>query len=246
MASNVMADSALIYLVEDDPEIRQLVCALLAREALECEAAPDAEAFWRHYETRKPDLIILDLMMPGEDGLSVCRKLQGMSDMPVLIASARGEPMDRVIGLEVGADDYIGKPFEPRELVARVRALLRRRDRSQRAGAAPGAEARRVAFAGWRLDLATRALEAENGLAIELTAGEFDLLTAFVRRPQQVLSRDDIMDVLKGRQADAFDRSIDIQVSRLRRKLNDDPRQPALIRTVRNAGYLFTAEVTAS
>ena len=244
MASSPMADRALIYLVEDDPEIRQLVCALLAREALECEAAADAKAFWALYETRRPDLIILDLMMPGEDGLSVCRKLQGLGDTPVLIASARGEPMDRVIGLEVGADDYIGKPFEPRELVARVRALLRRRERSQRAG--PGAEVRHMAFAGWSLDLAARALETDNGIAVELTAGEFDLLAAFVRRPHQVLSRDDIMDVLKGRQADVFDRSIDIQVSRLRRKLNDDPRQPVLIRTVRNAGYLFTAEVTAS
>lgn len=241
-----MADRALIYLVEDDPEIRQLVCALLAREALECEAAADAEAFWRLYEKRKPDLIILDLMMPGEDGLSICRRLQGLGDTPVLIASARGEPMDRVVGLEVGADDYISKPFEPRELVARVRALLRRRDRSRQAGGGPGADARHVAFPGWSLDLGARALETEDGVAVELTAGEFDLLAAFVRRPQQVLSRDDIMDVLKGRQADAFDRSIDIQVSRLRRKLNDDPRQPALIRTVRNAGYLFTAEVTAS
>ena len=239
-----MADRALIYLVEDDPEIRQLVCALLAREALECEAVPDAEAFWRLYGTRKPELIILDLMMPGEDGLSVCRRLQGLGDTSVLIASARGEPMDRVIGLEVGADDYIGKPFEPRELVARVRALLRRRDRAQRAG--PGADVRHMVFAGWSLDLAARALETDSGIPVELTAGEFDLLATFVRRPQQVLSRDDIMDVLKGRQADAFDRSIDIQVSRLRRKLDDDPRRPTLIRTVRNAGYLFTAEVTAT
>jgi two-component system OmpR family response regulator len=230
--------TVLINLVEDDPEIRNLVCALLAREGLECAAFPDAVAFWAAWGVRRPDLVILDLMMPGEDGLSICRRLQGA--VPVLIASARGEPMDRVVGLEVGADDYIAKPFEPRELVARIKALLRRRDR-----AAPPPPARRFAFDGWRLDLASRALTDANGQGVELTAGEFDLLAAFVKRPQQTLSRDDIMDVLKGRQADVFDRSIDIQVSRLRRKLGDHPREPRLIRTVRNAGYLFTADVQA-
>lgn len=146
--------------------------------------------------------------------------------------------MDRIVGLEVGADDYVAKPFVPRELVARIKALLRRRDRAE-----PRPPARRLAFGGWRLDLASRALTDADGQAVELTGGEFDLLAAFVRRPQQVLSRDDIMDVLKGRQADVFDRSIDIQVSRLRRKLGDHPRESRLIRTVRNAGYLFTADV---
>lgn len=228
--------TVLIHLVEDDPEIRDLVCALLAREGLECAAFPDAASFWAAWAVRRPDLVILDLMMPGEDGLSICRRLQGA--VPVLIASARGEPMDRVVGLEVGADDYIAKPFEPRELTARIRALLRRRDRS-----ASRSLVRRLAFDGWRMDLASRALTDADGKTVELTAGEFDLLAAFVKRPQQILSRDDIMDVLKGRQADVFDRSIDIQVSRLRRKLGDHPREPRLIRTVRNAGYLFTADV---
>ncbi len=234
--------TVLIHLVEDDPEIRDLVCALLAREGLACAAFPDAPAFWAAWTVRRPDLVILDLMMPGEDGLSICRRLQGA--VPVLIASARGEPMDRVVGLEVGADDYIAKPFEPRELVARIKALLRRRDRAAPPSPAPS-PARRFAFDGWRLDLASRALTDADGQAVELTAGEFDLLAAFVKRPQQILSRDDIMDVLKGRQADVFDRSIDIQVSRLRRKLGDHPREPRLIRTVRNAGYLFTADVQA-
>lgn len=239
-------DTALIHLVEDDPEIRDLVCALLRRDGLECEAFAGASAFWTAFERRRPDVIILDLMMPGEDGLSVCRRLQGLADIPVLIASARGEPMDRVIGLEVGADDYIGKPFEPRELLARVRALLRRRGRGHSQGPADAsAPLRHAAFAGWRLDLASRALRSPDDQLVELTTGEFDLLAAFVRRPQEVLSRDDIMDVLRGRQADVFDRSIDIQVSRLRRKLGDDPREPGLIRTVRNAGYLFTAPVEA-
>jgi len=228
----------LIYLVEDDPEIRALVAALLAREGMACEPAPDAAAFWTLFERKAPDLVILDVMMPGEDGLSICRRLQAVSTVPVLISSARGEPMDRVVGLEVGADDYLAKPFEPRELVARVRALLRRRERNDRP-----APARVAVFAGWRLDLGARSLTSPTGRGVELTAGEFDLLSTLVQRPRQVLSRDDIMDVLKGRQADAFDRSIDIQVSRLRRKLGDDPSTPALIRTVRNAGYLFTADV---
>lgn len=230
----------LIYLVEDDPEIRTLVAALLTREGMACEPASDAAIFWSLFERRPPDLVILDIMMPGEDGLSICRRLQAISTVPVLIASARGEPMDRVVGLEVGADDYLAKPFEPRELVARVRALLRRRERNDRP-----ASARLVVFAGWRLDLGSRSLSSPAGEPVELTAGEFDLLCTLVQRPRQVLSRDDIMDALKGRQADAFDRSIDIQVSRLRRKLGDDPQAPTLIRTVRNAGYLFTADVEA-
>ncbi|WP_395945705.1 response regulator [Brevundimonas sp.] len=232
--------TALIYLVEDDPEIRDLACALLAREGFDCRAFADAAGFWSAWTARRPDLVLLDIMMPGEDGLSVCRRIQG--ERPVLIASARGEPLDRVVGLEVGADDYIAKPFEPRELVARVRALLRRRDRADpRVRLQP--VARHLIFDGWRLDLAARALTDAEGRGVELTAGEFDLLAAFVRRPQQVLSRDAIMDVLKGRQAEVFDRSIDIQVSRLRRKLGDHPREPRLIRTVRNAGYLFAADV---
>lgn len=235
-----MAQGALVYLVEDDPEIRRLVCDLLARENFRCEAAADGAAFWSLFERRTPDLVILDIMMPGEDGLSICRRLQGRGNVPVLIASARGEALDRVVGLEVGADDYLGKPFEPRELIARVRALLRRRDRTR-----PGEAPRVLGFADWRLDLATRALTDPADNPLELTAGEFDLLAAFLARPRTILSRDDLMDMLKGRTADAFDRSIDIQVSRLRRKLGDDPREPRLIRTVRNAGYLFTSEVKA-
>ena len=226
----------MIHIVEDDPEIRDLIKALLTREGLACETFRDAGQFWPAWERRRPDLVVLDLMMPGEDGLSICRRIQGRT--PVLIASARGEPMDRVIGLEVGADDYIAKPFEPRELIARIKALLRRQ---ARAGAPPAA--RRLSFRGWTIDLAARALITPEASAVELTAGEFDLLAALVRRPHQVMSRDNIMDVLKGRQADAFDRSIDIQMSRLRRKLGDDPRSPTLIRTVRNVGYLFAADV---
>lgn len=230
----------LIYLVEDDPEIRALVRALLVREGMACEAADSGAAFWPLMERRRPDLVILDIMMPGEDGLSICRRLQSGYAIPVLIASARGEPMDRVIGLEIGADDYLAKPFEPRELIARVRALLRRRARQDRPATTRG-----VAFAGWRLDLGSRALTAPGDIPVELTTGEFDLLSVFINRPREVLSRDDIMDILKGRQVDAFDRSIDIQVSRLRRKLGDDPHAPAIIRTVRNAGYMFTAPVEA-
>ncbi|WP_332640499.1 response regulator [Brevundimonas sp.] len=230
----------LIYLVEDDPDIRTLVRALLVREGMACETADGAAAFWALMERRRPDLVILDIMMPGEDGLSICRRLQAGHAIPVLIASARGEPMDRVIGLEIGADDYLAKPFEPREFVARVRALLRRRARQE-----GSTTARVVSFSGWRLDLGARALTSPAQETVELTTGEFDLLSVFINRPRQVLSRDDIMDILKGRQAEAFDRSIDIQVSRLRRKLGDDPQAPVVIRTVRNAGYLFTPAVEA-
>lgn len=225
-----------ILIVEDDREIGPLVRSLLLREGFEAEWVRSGSELDTALARQRADLLVLDLMLPGEDGLSVCRRIQGA--VPVLIASARGEPMDRIVGLEVGADDYVAKPFVPRELVARIKALLRRRDRAE-----PRPPARRLAFGGWRLDLASRALTDADGQAVELTGGEFDLLAAFVRRPQQVLSRDDIMDVLKGRQADVFDRSIDIQVSRLRRKLGDHPRESRLIRTVRNAGYLFTADV---
>ena len=244
--------SSQLLMIEDDARLAQMVGEYLGQSGLQVTHCADGKSGLARLQGPDagplPDLVILDLMLPDMDGLEVCRRIRALpgpaASVPLLMLTAKGDPMDRIIGLEMGADDYLPKPFEPRELVARVRALLRRRDRSQRAG--PGAEVRHMAFAGWSLDLAARALETDGGIPVELTAGEFDLLAAFVRRPHQVLSRDDIMDVLKGRQADAFDRSIDIQVSRLRRKLNDDPRQPSLIRTVRNAGYLFTAEVTAS
>ncbi|MFN3352019.1 MAG: response regulator [Brevundimonas sp.] len=231
-----MMSAPLIRLVEDDPEIRALVGDLLNRSGLACETAPDATAFWRQQKTRPADLVILDIMMPGEDGLSVCRRLRADGDTPVLITSARGEPLDRVIGLEIGADDYLAKPFEPRELVARVRALLRR------ATAGDRRRARQYAFDGWRLDIGARSLTSPEGRPVDLTSGEFDLLFVFLQSPRRVLSRDDIMDALRGRAADVYDRSIDIQVSRLRRKLGDSPRTPRLIRTIRNAGYLFTIQ----
>ncbi|WP_029416651.1 response regulator [Brevundimonas bacteroides] len=233
-----MAAASRIIIVEDDPEIRSLVRALLVQEGYVCEAAEDAERFWRIAAIDAPDLVILDIMMPGEDGLSLCRRLRAQSDVPVLITSARAEPLDRVIGLEIGADDYLSKPFEPRELIARTRALLRRTRSAPRQ--------RGASFGGWRVDYGARSLTSPEGEIVELTSGEFDLLAVLTRHPLRVLSRDDIMDALHGRSADAFDRSIDIQVSRLRRKLRDDPRSPQLIRTVRNAGYLFAVQPEAS
>jgi two-component system OmpR family response regulator len=230
----------LVYIAEDDPEIRALMVGLFRAEGWRAEAAPDARAFWSLVEDQRPDLALLDVMMPGEDGLALCRRLQAAYGCPVIIASARGEAMDRIIGLEVGADAYLAKPFHPRELIAQAKAVLRARQ---------GGSARAVRpvfrFEGWRLDVGARDLTDPAGQAVILTAGEHDLLMALLERPRQVLSRDLIMDVLRGRSADPYDRSIDIQISRLRRKLGDDPAAPRLVKTVRNGGYLFAAEVVA-
>lgn len=226
----------VVYVVEDDAEIRGLVLSIFHREGFAAEGAPDAATFWDLYARAAPDLVVLDIMMPGEDGLSVCRKLRRHTDTPVIVASARGEALDRIIGLEIGADDYLAKPFHPRELVARARAVLRRGER-----ALPPAG--RLIFGEWCLDTGSRELEGPDG-PLELTSGEYALLSALLSRPREVLSRDALMDALKGREADAYDRSIDIQISRLRRKLGDDPRRPRLIRTVRNGGYMLVVPVT--
>ncbi len=233
-----MIASPLVYIAEDDAEIRALIAGLLRAEGWRVEAAADAEGFWALFNARQPDLVVLDVMMPGEDGLSICRRLQARSSVPVIIASARGEAMDRIIGLEVGADAYLAKPFHPRELIAQARAVLRARQ-----GTARKAVRQVFRFEGWRLDVGARGLSDPAGAPVVLTAGEHDLLVALLTRPRTVLSRDDLMDALKGRGADAFDRSIDIQVSRLRRKLGDDPAAPVLIKTVRNGGYLLAVDV---
>jgi len=183
------------------------------------------------------------VMMPGEDGLSICRRLSAANGPPIILVTARSEDIDRIIGLEIGADDYVAKPFQPLELVARARAVLRR---TRPALLAPPPEAPRESFRfeGWTLDLAARALADPGGRPVELSAGDYDLLTAFLEHPQRVLSRDFLMDWTKGRDSTPFDRAIDVALSRLRRKLGDDPAQPRFIRTVRNGGYLFAAAVT--
>jgi len=236
-----MHEAPLVYVVEDDPVIRELVAAALVADGFRTRTAEHAEGFWALLADAEPDLIVLDIMMPGEDGLSVCRKLQGLSRVPIIIASARGEAMDKVLGLEIGADDYLSKPFNDRELLARVRAVLRRRTRQDDLPIRPI-----FRFCEWRLETAARRLLDHQDRDVELTSGEFDLLLLFLKRSGAVLSRDEITDALRGRSYDVYDRSIDVQVSRLRKKLEPIDANMTLIRTIRNGGYMFTAPVQVS
>jgi DNA-binding response OmpR family regulator len=230
---------ATILIVEDDPDIRQLVGDLLVREGFAVERAEDAAAMDRALTRARPDLVILDLMLPGEDGLSICRRLRVGDGLPILMLSAKSDEIDRVVGLEMGADDYLTKPFGPRELLARVRALLRR------GHAAPRPAERRYAFDGFVIDLDARLLADPGANPVPLTSGEFDLLACLVQRPRRVLSRDQILDATRGRAAEPFDRTVDMLMSRLRRKLDAAHPGANLIATVRNGGYLFTALVRA-
>lgn len=231
--------SQTILVVDDDAEIRQLVGDLLRREGYAVETAEDAAAMDLLMARHLPDLVILDLMMPGEDGLSVCRRLSASQPaLPLLMLTAKSDETDRVVGLELGADDYLVKPFGPRELLARVRALLRRA--ALRTERPPG---RRYAFDRFVVDLDARQVEVEGAGLLGLTSGEFDLLSCFVLRPRRVLSRDQILDWTHGRSADPFDRTVDLLVSRLRRKLETASPDSHLISTVRNGGYLLTAPV---
>jgi two-component system OmpR family response regulator len=184
-------------------------------------------------------------MLPGKSGLEICRDLRATSSVPIIMLTAMGDETDRIVGLEMGADDYLAKPFNPRELLARVRAILRRAGAPAPA-ASSAAAAKRLRFAGWSLDLGRRRLEAPDGVIVDLTSGEYDLLMAFAERPQRVLSRNQLLDLARGRDAAPFDRSIDVQVSRIRRKLESDPKSPSMIVTVRGDGYMFTPEVEAA
>jgi two-component system OmpR family response regulator len=237
-----MDSQTIIAVVEDDPEIGPLVTGLLRREGFEAELCPTGEAFDRLRARRRVDLAVLDIMLPGEDGLSICRRLQAEGEVPVLMVTARGDDIDRIVGLEIGADDYLPKPFNPRELVARVRAILRRTRDRHRVTPVPIAE-ERWRFEGFVLDLVRRTLVDPSDVAIELTGGEFDLLTAFVRHPRRVLSRDQLLDWTRGRDAQPFDRAIDVQVGKLRRKLESRPAGEGLIKTVRGGGYCLAANV---
>lgn len=227
-----------ILIVDDDAAIRQLVGDVLAREGFAVELARDGREMDAIRKRRAIDLVILDLMLPEEDGLSLCRRLRGELTVPILMLTAKGDETDRVVGLEIGADDYVVKPFAPRELLARVRALLRRASRWE-----PQLPVRRYGFGGFVVDLDARQLSGEHGGAVALTSAEFELLSCFVQRPRRVLSRDQILDWIHGRSADPFDRSVDILVSRLRRKLDAASPGSGLISTVRNGGYLLTAQV---
>lgn len=239
-----MDASPHILVVDDDREIRTLLARYLVKEGYRVSAAADGREMRQAIEDGAIDLVVLDLMLPGEDGLSLCRSLRARSDLPVIMLTARGDEIDRIVGLEMGADDYLAKPFNPRELHARIRAVLRRVPPSDRRGRGYGAEdPEAVAFAGWRLDVGARELTAPDGLIVPLSGGDYDLLAAFVRHPGRVLSREQLLDLARGRDAQPFDRSIDVQVSRLRRKIESDPRDPRLIKTVRGGGYMFTPAV---
>jgi two-component system OmpR family response regulator len=231
--------SPKILVVDDDPGVREVLTEFLSRHGFEVRSAGDAREMDSALEADSADLVVLDLMMPGEDGLSVCRRLAAASGPPVIMLSAMGEETDRIVGLELGADDYLPKPCNPRELLARVRAVLRRRREPSAAAAAAAA----ATFDGWRLDLVRRRLTSPQGVAVELSSGEFNLLRVLVERPERVLTRDQLLDLARGGSSEAFDRSIDVQISRLRRKL-DDGSGRELIRTVRGEGYVFSAQVS--
>ncbi len=244
---NPSADHILI--VDDDRDIRQLLADYLEKQGLRCTTAADGREMKAALEHHRIDLIVLDVMMPGEDGLTLCRTLRASAsahaNTPILMLTARGEDLDRIIGLEMGADDYLAKPFVPRELFARVRAVLRRtRALPPNLDATPPGKARTLRFAQWRLDTINRHLVAEDGSIVALSGAEYRLLSVFLAHPQKVLSRDQLMELTRGREADVFDRSIDLLVSRLRQRLGDNARESMIIKTVRNEGYVLAAEVS--
>jgi two-component system OmpR family response regulator len=237
--SDAPAPQPRILMVDDDPGIRDVVSDFLGKHGYAVETAGDSREMEQVLERGPVDLIVLDVMLPGEDGLAICRRLTAHDCPPIIMLSAMGEDTDRIVGLELGADDYLSKPCNPRELLARVRAVLRRAEqRGSQTGVGAGCE-----FAGWRLDLVRRELRSPDGVVVNLSSGEFSLLRAFVERPQRVLTRDQLLDFARGPDSDAFDRAIDVQISRLRRKLDDGASGQDLIRTIRNEGYMFTATV---
>lgn len=236
----------IILIVEDDREIRSLLADFLAREGYAPEVAESGPAMDAVLARVQPALVLLDIMLPGEDGLSICRRLRARGDVPILMLTAKGDDVDRIVGLEVGADDYLAKPFNPRELLARIRAVLRRAapPAAVQAVVRAGEPRRTAQFAGLLADLDARTLQTAEGTEVDLTSAEFDLLACFLERPRRVLSRDQLLDWTRGRTADPFDRTIDVSVSRLRRKLAAvAPDAANLIKTVRNGGYLFSSPV---
>lgn len=227
-------ESAKLLVVDDDPEIRELAQAYLSQQGFSVDCVDSGESMEAYLQENSVDLIILDLMLPGEQGLDVARRLKSESDIPIIIVSAQGDDIDRIVGLEVGADDYVPKPFNPRELLARVRAVLRRAQRSDVAATADSSPH----FGDFSLDLASHRLS-KGGANVPLTSGEFDLLAILVAHPNKVLDRDRILDLLTGAERSPFDRSIDVRVTRLRGKIEPDPSAPVYIKTVWGKGYMF-------
>ncbi|MEH6422190.1 response regulator [Pseudomonas sp. CGJS7] len=231
-----------VLVVDDDDMMRAMLARFLGDNGLRVIEAGNGARMAERLAAGPVSVVLLDVMLPGDDGFTLCRKLRATSDVPVILLTSVNSDTDRVVGLELGADDYIAKPFNPRELLARIRALLRRVDVEWR-GAARGAE---YSFMGWKLNARHRTLLSPQGALTELTSGEFDLLLAFLEHPQRALSRDQLIDLARGRALSPFDRSIDVQISRLRRKIETAPQRPSLIKTLRNEGYFFAADVTVS
>ena len=238
-----MQSSSHILVVDDHQEMRSLIGRLLQKDGYRVSTAADGKEMRRVLGDRRIDLIVLDLMLPGEDGLTLCRNLRaGSSSVPVIMLTAKGDGVDRILGLEMGADDYVAKPFSGRELVARIKAVLRRTHALPPKPEGPAVPVYR--FGPWVLDTGKRELESDDDIVVPLSTGEYNLLLAFLQYPQRVLSRDQLLDIAKGRSAAPFDRSVDLQVSRLRRKLGDDAKDPKVIKTVWGGGYIFTPKVT--
>ena len=237
-----MENPTHILVVDDDREIRTLLAEYLDSNGFRTFTAGNGIEMRRQLDALRIDLVVLDLTLPGEDGLTLCRTLRATSNLPVIMLTARGEPLDRILGLEMGADDYLAKPFEPRELFARIRSVLRRTN------ALPpnmvSSEAHMMLFDDWRLDLMARHLLTADGTVVALSGAEFRMLKVFLEHPNRVLNRDQLLELTQGREADPFDRSVDIQISRLRQKLGDDARTPRIVKTVRNEGYVLSATVT--
>lgn len=236
-----------ILVVDDDRQLLELVARYLSDSGLRVSQARDAAQARAVLSTHRIDLVVLDLMLPGEDGLSLCRWLRSRADVhvPILMLTARADEADRVVGLEMGADDYVAKPFATRELLARIRAVLRR-TRMLPPNLQPVHQARALRFGDWTLDTTARHLLDAQGTLVSLTGGEFRLLRVLLDHPQRVLHRDQLLNLTQGRDTEAFDRSIDLLISRLRQRLRDDSREPRYIKTVRNEGYVFCAEVVAA
>jgi two-component system OmpR family response regulator len=242
--SGAMSESPHILVVEDDRDISRLVGRYLRENDCRVSFAADGREMDECLASSRIDLVVLDVMLPGEDGLSLCRRLRAKSHLPVVMLTAKGDELDRIIGIEMGADDYLSKPFNPRELLARIRAVLRRT--ALAAVSAPEAGTRLMTFDNWQLNCVARSLTNPEGSLVTLTSAEFDLMQALCERAGRTLSRDQLVDITQGRSAGAFERSVDILISRIRRKIERDPHRPEMIKTVRSGGYLFTPDVERS